>query len=155
MRVQRGLHVIESTHPLILMRFPPVVDGEVVSALMATFDRALARGLRFAAVLDATDTKRLPSADARRALVDWMLDEARVARERALSVAAATVVPSGLVRAFVAALYFVRKPTAPQHWTPTLREGVEWTCARLVEAGIALTPEIERLRAEVAGEARI
>ena len=55
---------------------------------------------------------------------------------------------SGLVRAFVAAIYFVRKPVAPQHWTTDHGDAIEWACSRLAEAGVPLNPEIERLRTE-------
>jgi hypothetical protein len=148
--VPARFQVFEIARPLIVLRFPAIIDAESVTGLMGAFDRALHRGERFATVLDATETVRLPRASERQQLVDWMRDEARVKIERQLSVAAAIVVPSGLVRAFVAAMYFVRKPTAPQQWTATLAEGVEWACARLLEAGVALTPEIERLRGDVA-----
>jgi hypothetical protein len=146
--VQQRFQIVENTLPLIVMRMPAIVDAEAIQAMMDGFDRAHRRGERFAAVLDATDVKRLPDSGTRRRLVEWMLDDEHVRCERALTVAVATVVPSSLVRAFVAAVYFVHPPCAPQQWSPSYAEGIEWTCARLVEAGIPLTPEIERMREE-------
>jgi hypothetical protein len=142
------LQVVESW-PLIFVRFPRVVDADAVGGMMGVFDRALERGSPFASVLDGSDIARLPGPEVRETLTSWMADEERRTKEKNLAVASAVVVPSGLVRAFVAAIYFVRKPHAPQKWTETLPEGLDWACARLVEAGIALTPEIEKLRADL------
>jgi hypothetical protein len=147
--VTSRFQIVEATWPLILLRFPRVVDGESVSGLIDAFDRALERESRFVSVLDGTEIARLPGPEERQRLVSWMSDESRQERERKLSVAAAVVVPSGLVRAFVAAIYFVRKPIAPQKWTETVSEGVDWACAQLHGAGIALTPEIDKLRGEL------
>jgi hypothetical protein len=144
------LHVTEFTRPLLIMRFPRVVDAQVIRAMMDAFDRAHRRGARFATVLDASETRRLPDAKERQMLAEWLGDERRRQRERDLDVGAAVVVPSSVVRAFVAAIYFVRKPVAPQHWTADPGEAIEWACARLLEAGVALNPEIDRLRSEAA-----
>ncbi len=144
------LHVTEFTRPLILMRFPQVVDGQVVRAMMDAFDRAHRRGTRFVTVLDATQTRRLPGAKERQELSEWLRDPLRLRREKELDLGSAVVVPSGIVRAFVAAIYFVRKPEAPQHWTSGLHDAIEWSCARLVRAGLHLTPEIEQVRQEAA-----
>jgi hypothetical protein len=101
-------------------------------------------------VLPATHTRGLPRADERLALAEWLADAERKQKERELTVGTAVVVPSGLVRAFVAAMNFVRKPLAPRHQTASFADGVEWCCERLVEAGVPLSPEAERLRAAVA-----
>jgi hypothetical protein len=146
-----NLQVIEYTRPLIVMRFPAVVDAHVLRAMMDAFDRAHRRGARFATVLDATDTRRLPGPKERQLLADWLGDAGRKERERELDVGSAVVVPSGVVRAFVAAVYFVRTPASPQHWTACIGDAIEWSCARLLEAGIALNPEIERLLEEARG----
>jgi hypothetical protein len=141
------LRVIENTHPLIVMRFPATIDAPTVAGLIRAFDRVLGRGERFGTVLDASAIRKLPGADERHALAEWLRDSKRLARERELSVAAAIIVPSAFVRAFVATMYFIRKPTAPQHLTATFGEGVEWVCRRLVEASVALSPDAEALRA--------
>jgi hypothetical protein len=146
------LHVTEYTRPLLIMRFPRVVDAQVLGAMMDAFDRAHRRGTPFATVLDASDTHRLPGPKEREILAEWLRDPMRAERERELNLGAAIVVRSGLVRAFVAALYFVRKPASAQHWTADPGDAIEWACARLVEAGIALNPEIERLRRDAAGQ---
>lgn len=132
------------------MRFPAVIDGAVVKGMMSSFDHAHQQGGKFSVVMDATETRRLPGARERELLAKWLQDEKRQQREREINVGAAVVVSSGLVRAFVAAIYFVRKPVTPQHWAATLEEGVEWACARLVDAGVPLTPEVERLRDDLA-----
>jgi hypothetical protein len=137
-----------------LLRFPEVVDGPAIDAMMATFDRAHRRGGRFASVLDATDVRRLPGPPERQALADWLANPERQRLEREQSIGSALVTQSGFLRAFVAAIYFVRKPTSPQHWVATLSEGVEWACARLVEAGVALPPEVELARASAAAYGR-
>ena len=103
-------------------------------------------------MLDASETCRLPGPEEREALAEWLRDEARMQRERELDVGAAVVVRSGIVRAFVAAVYFVRKPAAPQRWTASWGEAIEWACGRLMEAGVALNEDIERLRTEAARE---
>ncbi len=146
------LHVTEFTRPLLIMRFPRVVDAQVIRAMMDAFDRAHRRGARFATVLDASETRRLPDAKERQMLAEWLQDATRMQRERELDVGAAVVVPSSVVRAFVAAIYFVRKPAAPQRWTTDPAEAIEWACARLVEAGVSLNPEIDRLRTEAAAQ---
>jgi hypothetical protein len=147
--VSNRVQVIETTWPLLVVRFPRVVDAAAVSDMIGAFERALARGSRFASVLDGSQIERLPRAKERETLVAWMGDEAHQEKERALSVAAAVVATSGLLRAFVAAIYFVRKPHAPQKWTETALEGVDWACAQLVAAGVPLTPEIEKFRADL------
>jgi hypothetical protein len=140
----------EQIGPLLVLRFPEVVDAEAIDAMMATFDRAHRRGQRFASVLDATETRRLPGPREREALAAWLAEPMRRQLEREQNIGSALVNPSGIVRAFVAAIYFVRKPASPQHWVATLQEGVEWACARLVEAGVPLPPEVERVRADAA-----
>jgi hypothetical protein len=141
---------VTTVGPLLLMRFPAIVDSSVIGDMLAAFERAHTRGERFATVLDATETRRLPGAKDRERLAEWLHDESRQRLERQLNLGAAVVVTSGLVRAFIAAIYFVRKPQTPQHWAASLKEGLEWTCARLVHAGVALTPEVERMLVEVA-----
>jgi hypothetical protein len=145
-----GLLVIETAKPIIVMHFPVQVDAGDVQGMMAAFDRAHRRGARHAIVLDATHTKRLPRAEDRQVLDAWLQDEERKKKERELTVGTAVVVPSSLVRAFVAAMNFVRKPLAPRYQTASFADGVEWCCARLVDAGVPLSPEAERLRAGVA-----
>ena len=140
------LHVTEFTRPLLIMRFPCVVDAEALHAMMDAFDRAHRRGARFATVLDASETRRLPASKERQMLAEWLGDATRQQRERELDLGAAIVVPSPVVRAFVAAVYFVRKPVAPQHWTSDPADAIEWACGRLVEAGVPWNPEIDRLR---------
>jgi hypothetical protein len=146
-----NLQVTEYTRPLLIMRFPAVVDAHVLRAMMDAFDRAHRRGARFVTVLDATDTRRLPGPKERELLAEWLGDEERQKRERQLDVGSALVVRSGVVRAFVAALYFVRRPAAPHYWTASIEDAIEWSCTRLVEAGIALTQEIEGVRSEARG----
>src|SRR5580700_10614492 len=116
-----GLQVVESW-PLIFVRFPRIVDAASISGMMSVFDRALERAAPFASVLDGSAIARLPGPEVREALTSWMANEARQVKEKRFAVASAVVVPSGLVRAFVAAIYFVRKPHAPQKWTETVPE---------------------------------
>jgi hypothetical protein len=148
--VPQQFQVTESTWPLLLMQFPRVVDADAMRGMMAAFDRARVRRSPYVSVLDATEVRRLPGAHERQAFSEWLRSEEYREEENRFSVASAVVLPSGAVRAFVAALYVIRKPSAPQHWVATLPEAVEWSCERLVEAGVDLTPEIESLRRDLA-----
>jgi hypothetical protein len=149
--VTQTLQVTESTWPLLLIQFPRIVDGEAMQGLMTAFDRARERRSPFASVIDATEVRRLPGAQERHSFTQWFRSDRYRAEERQFDLGAAVVLPSGAMRAFVAALYVIRRPAAPQRWVATLPEAVQWSCRRIVEAGIALTPEIEELRRTVSG----
>ena len=137
----------DTAWPLVIVRLPAAMnDPQVVQQLTRQFDRAYARGERFAAVIDCSGVAKFPGAVERKMLTDWLSDEQRAARERQTSVGSALVLTSGTMRAVVSAMYWIKRPTTPQVWKGTSAEAIDWCCERLREGGVSLTPAIETLR---------
>jgi hypothetical protein len=140
---------LDATWPLLVVRLPPVFKGVLVmKQVMTGFEVVHARGAQFAVMVDCSAIVKFPGPGETKMLTDWMADERRVARERALTLGSAVVLTSGPMRAFVSAINWIRRPATPQIWVGTTREAVEWCCDRLVAGGMSLTPAIEALRAE-------
>jgi hypothetical protein len=138
----------DSTWPLLLVRMPPIMNVTAIASIIQGFERVLARKERFALVADCSPIVKFPAALERRMLTDWLGQEARIEKEKLYTVATGVVLTSGAMRAFVSALYWVRRPPTPQVFKATQGEAVEWCCDRIVEAGLPFTPALAALRAE-------
>jgi hypothetical protein len=136
----------DSMWPLLYLPFPRVVGESTVRALIDAFEGAFAREEKFAVILDGTGITRFPGAPERKMVVDWMSAAPRE-RERTWNIGTAIVIPSGPMRALVAAFNLIRRPVAPQEWTATLGEAIDWARAQLVAAGAPLNPRIDDARA--------
>jgi len=143
------LTVDESVWPILLLTFHGFAGPNSIQKLMQAYERALTRASRYVSIIDGTSIEKFPAAAERETLTDWMKSEQNVAREKMWSLGAAVVVPSGPLRALLAAFNLVRRPITPQHWVATLDEGWAWAEAQLTTAGIALTPQIQALRADL------
>jgi hypothetical protein len=147
----------ETAWPLLVVRLPPVMNMSALASMMDGFERILRLEKRHAAVVDATRITKFPGSQERTRLTSWLADERRVAKERRFVVGNAVVVTSGPVRALLTAFNWVHRPTTPQAMKATEAEAVEWCCQLLIEDGVALTPALESMRANVvrrADEAR-
>jgi hypothetical protein len=134
--------------PLLLVDLPPSMNMVAIESIIAGFERVNGRGERYINVVDCSSVARFPGATERRRLLDWMKHETRFERERRLVIASAVVLTSGTMRALLSAMNWVHRPAAPQEWMATLGEAIDWSCERLVAAGMAITPAIAGLRTE-------
>jgi hypothetical protein len=137
----------DSAWPVLVVHMPAVMNMIAIKSVIDGFEDVLRRDQRFALVIDGSGIEKVPGTLERKVLTDWLTDEARVEKERRLTVASAVVVTSGPLRALLAALNWIRRPAAPQIAVATQDEAIEWCCARLTEAGIRLTPAASTLRA--------
>ncbi len=140
---------VDSTWPLLLVQLPAMMNNAIaIDSVIRGFDTVLQRNERFAHVVDCSSVIKFPGAAERKSLVEWLAQDARLEKERRLTVGTAIVLTSGTMRAFVSAINWVRRPATPQVWTATQAEAVEWCCERLVEGGLQLTPAIAALRSD-------
>jgi hypothetical protein len=133
----------------VFVRFPHEISADTMQALVDGIERAYDRRERFAVVVDTTAVVKFPGAPARQVLTDWVADAARAERERLFTVGTAVVLSSGPLRALTAAINLMRRPVAPQHWTKTLGEAVEWARRQLRDAGVPMTQRAEALYTEI------
>jgi hypothetical protein len=141
---------LDSAWPLLVVEMPRVVNVAAIRSVIDGYERLLARNERFAHVVDGSAIAKFPGTVERKMLADWLTDAARIEKEHRLTVGTGIVVTSGPMRALMSALNWIRRPTTPQTLTATRSEAIDWCCARLAEAGIALTPAIGALRARAA-----
>jgi hypothetical protein len=145
--MERPLEFLDATWPLVVMRLPTMMNNvPTIQAIMTLFDRAHARGQRFAFVADCSAVVKFPGTVERRMLMDWMAEENQRSREREHIVGVALVLTSGPMRALMSTMNWVRRPQTPQVWKATAVEAIEWCCQALSKEGIELTPAIEALR---------
>lgn len=141
--------------PLVIVQMPPLMNNAIaIRSIIDGFEGLYRRDARFASILNGSAVVKFPGAAERKALLDWVGNDARVANERRLSVGTGLVLPSGPMRAFVSAINWVIRPATPQKVTATQEEAVEWCCERLQEASIPLPPAIGALRARRLSSAR-
>ncbi len=138
---------VHGAWPVLVVHMPPVVNMVAIKSIIDGYEDVLRRNERFANVVDGSAIEKFPGSVERKMLTDWLTDEARVEKERRLTVATAVVVTSGPMRALLSAINWIGRPVAPQIAVATQAEAVEWCCARLTEAGVALTPAASTLRA--------
>jgi hypothetical protein len=145
----------DTAWPLLIIRMPALMNNiVVVRSIIDGFEGVYRKNERFASILDGSAVAKFPGTLERKALMDWVGNEARIETERSLSVATALVLTSGPMRAFVSALNWVNRPVTPQKVTATREEAIEWCCERLQEAGIVLPPAVGALRARRAASSR-
>ena len=146
----------DSAWPLVIIQMPALMNSLMVArSIIDGFEGLYRRDARFACILNGSAVVKFPGTVERKALLDWVGNESRVATERRLSVATGLVLTSGPMRAFVSALNWVTRPASPQKVTATQEEAVEWCCERLQEAGIPLSPAIGALRAQRPSSAHV
>jgi hypothetical protein len=145
----------DSAWPLLIVQMPALMNNiVVVRSIIDGFEAAYRKDARFASVLDGSAVAKFPGTLERKALMDWVGNEARIETERRLSVATSLVLTSGPMRAFVSALNWVNRPVSPQKVVATRDDAIDWCCERLQEAGIVLPPAVGALRARRAPSAR-
>jgi hypothetical protein len=146
MNANQPAQFLDSTWPLVVVVLPPVMGMTAIRSLVDGYEMLLRRDQRFAHVVDCAAVSKFPGVAERKVLTDWLGDDARVERERRLTVATAVVLTSGPMRAFVSAINWVRRPSTPQKWWATQPEAVEWCCELLVGEGVALPASVGALR---------
>ena len=140
------VEVDDTTFPLIFVDMSAVLNDAAITSMFQGFDRVLARGARFAAVIDTTPLTRFPEARERKRITDWM--KQRVAAEALYNMGNGLVLDSAAARAAIAAVNWLRKPTNPQAAFSRRWEAVDWCCERLRDAHVELSPAILARRAE-------
>jgi hypothetical protein len=140
--------------PLLVVRFPPAISAPGMHAFVAAVERAYDRRERFVAVVDAAPVAKVPSAEVRKILTDWLTDPDRSERDRAFTIGTAVVLPSGPVRVLTTAINMVRRPVSPVQLTATLLQAAQWAKRRLVEEGVVLSAEGNALYAELTAPPR-
>jgi len=138
------VEIDETVFPLIFVEMSSVLDGPAIDSMFRAFDRVLTRSAPFAAVIDTTPLTRFPDAIERKRIADWMTK--RVAAEALYNRGNGLVIDSVAARAAITAINWLRTPVNPQAVFASRWEAVDWCCARLVDAGIALTPAIRERR---------
>jgi hypothetical protein len=150
---QSDLVIVEQrAWPLLIVTFPSAASDDAVLSFIRAIDRAYARHERFAVVIDTTPVLKFPGASARALITDWTANAERIALERAYTVGTSVIMPSGPLRALVAAIQAVQRPATTTHWARNIREAIAWARQRLVERSIVLTPLAESVCAEMTGE---
>ncbi len=152
MNANEPARFLDSAFPVVIVHLPAVMGMTAIRSIVDGYEMVLRRNKRFAHVVDCSAVSKFPGVSERKVLIDWLGDEARIERERRLTVATAVVLTSGPMRAFVSAINWVRRPSTPQKWTATQPEAVEWCCQLLVEAGVSLPPAVGALRQPRAGQ---
>jgi hypothetical protein len=155
MSAVQAAQFVDSAWPLLIVHMPPMMNNmTAIRSIIDGFEAVLGRDERFASILNGSAVVKFPGSLERKVLMDWVGNEARIEKERRLTVATGLVLTSGPMRAFVSAINWVSRPVTPQIVTATQEEAVEWCCARLHQAGIALTPAIGALRVRPARSPR-
>jgi hypothetical protein len=153
MNANEPARFVDGAWPVLVVQLPRVMGMTAIRSIVDGYEVHLRRNERFASVVDCSLVSKFPGASERKVLIDWLGDDARIERERRLTVATAVVLTSGPMRAFVSAINWVRRPNTPQIWTATRAEAVDWCRERLLDAGIALPPAVGALRAPQAARA--
>jgi hypothetical protein len=146
--VGRLVDVDTTAWPLVVFRFPRRLHIEAVDDFLAGADAVLERRERFATLIDTTALEQFPTATERHHLVSQM--NLRTFAERTLNLGNGVVIVSAPARAVLTAINWIRPPVTPQLIAGSYREALEWCCARLAGAGIALSPPLAELRAKLA-----
>jgi hypothetical protein len=121
---------------------------------MRGFDEALARGERFACIIDSDGMASIPPAHERKKIVAWMNEPAFQTRQKQFNVGSATIIRSAAARGCLTAITWVWTPPTPQYYPGTIREAAEWCIRKLEEADVPISLEarryVEELQAQVA-----
>jgi hypothetical protein len=148
MSVEQPARFVDSGWPLLVVHLPALMNSmTAIASIVDGYEGRLRRNERFAQVVNCSAVVKFPGPAERKALVDWLGDEARKDKERRLTVATSVVLTSGPMRAILSAVNWVARPATPQKWVESEQEAIEWCCGRLVEAGLALSPGTGALRA--------
>jgi hypothetical protein len=123
---------------------PERLDTDAIDSFFEGLDAVFARKSRFSAIVDTTALSSFPDAVARHQLVEGL--NKRSFTEKAYNVGNGVVIVSAAARAVLTAINWVRPPVTTQYVVGEFAAAVEWCCGRLIEAKVALTPEIEALR---------
>jgi len=138
-----------SAWPLFVCNLGPYEPGQP-EALMRGFDEALARGERFASIIENQGIASIPPASERKKITAWMTRPEFQERQGRLNLASATIIRSAVARGVVTAFTWVWTPPTPQLYPATLLEAAEWCVGRLEEEGVPLSLAtrryLERLR---------
>jgi hypothetical protein len=132
------------TWPIVVMRIPPRFDPPAIDSFTRQYDEVLARKAKFVLLVDTTALTSFPNAVERKRLGQLM--NARNFAERPYALGYAVVIASVAARSVYTAILWLRPPPVPQVIVRDFRGALEWSCTRLAEAGLALTPQIEALR---------
>jgi hypothetical protein len=135
------VEVRDDAWPLVLVRMPGALDGPAIESMFQGWDGVLGRKAKFSGLIDTSALTKFPDAVGRKRIAAWMA--ARTMAERLYCVGNAVVITSGMARAVLTAINWIRGPVSPQNLVGSRLQGLEWCCGQLVKAGLELTPGIE------------
>lgn len=139
---------IDTLWPLVISIGPATWSERDVKDLADGFERYFERGERYA-LISGSPHDSVIAARERKLITDWS-NSARVReRSRELCVGSATIVRSALSRGALTAMLWIWKPAAPHLAAANADEALDFTLARLEEAGLPLaaSPSIVRREA--------
>jgi hypothetical protein len=133
--------------PIVITVYPDLMTMETLPAYHTQYERVLARGERFASLIDMRPCMAMPAAEVRREMVDW---GKRVAAERLrLVVGVAFIVTNPLVRAALAVVHWQAPPQQPTSVFKNTDPALEFLTDRLAINGIAMPDSYDLMRREV------
>jgi hypothetical protein len=144
------LQILESAWPVVLVDCPERLSRETVTTLADAFDRIFDRREKFAVMVDTSRVRHVPDAPWRKAMAEWMNDEAFKAKQSRYNVGSANVLRSAPMRGALTALNWLWKPPTPQGYPADLLEAVDWCIARLGEHGVAPSLALAEYRRQLA-----
>jgi hypothetical protein len=134
--------------PLVLVTCPVSPNEANVREMFARLHDVRQKCMRHGIVMDTRPVREVADAKLRKVLVD--LTKASADDTRRWCVSTAVVVESALVRGAMTAIAWVFPPPTPTLTVATLREGVDWCCAKLEAEGIQLSADTALYRERAA-----
>jgi hypothetical protein len=130
---------IEDLFPLVISIGPLGGFDERQVRLMDEYYESLwKRGERYAIVSHSPKAADATGARGRRLIVDWANSPRVKAMSRKYCVGSTTVVPNAVARGALTAILWLWSPSSPHQACSTPEEAIDWSVARLVEAGISM-----------------
>lgn len=128
-----NLRTDESSWPLVVTTWPPVLTDAELGRFLARVDVLFARGTPWVHVIDAREATRAAATPRMRAAA-VAFTESLPAERAALLVGECFVITSAPVRGVLTALTWMFRPVWPREMVATMGEGERWARARLEAA---------------------
>lgn len=141
--MQASITIDESLRPLIISRFSGRATDADYESFLAQGSAFLQRGERYVNVIDLSRLE-VPTAAQRWRQAEWLETHAELMQERLLG--CALVITSPFLRMTLSVIHHVRPIPVPFVVVSDVASGVEWSVARLEEAGLAAPQGLIRQR---------
>jgi hypothetical protein len=145
-----GVRIDTADWPIILVDFPP---GKMQDATLRSVLGRIEELLREAerthekvfVVNDLTHIRLIPPANQRKFTGEWI--ERTADLSKAVSVGAAQITPSAILRGIITAVFWFHPSPSPSVFVATREEAMSRGIRALDEAGVLLPPRLRRLHA--------